>query len=142
MINGIIIDLLAGAVIVAAGLYLVALGVICFIRASSAAKFLLGHAGSGFLHFLELSLRLLLGASLVQRAPALVYPPIFSVFGWILIITTVMLFLVPWRWHRQFAVQVVPYALRYIKLLGISSIALGILLTAFVLPGSAAQLFL
>ena len=131
------IDLLASAVIVAAGLYLVALGTSCFFRPRLASEFLLGHASSGFLHYLELVLRLLLGASLVQKAPTLIYPPIFSLFGWVLIVTTSVLFLVPWRWHRQFALQAVPYALRYIKLLGISSIALGTLLTAAVVTGSA-----
>ncbi len=132
------IDSLAGAVIVAAGLYLITLGISCFIRPSSAAKFLLGHASSGFLHYLELAFRLLLGASLVQKAPALIYPPMFSLFGWVLIATTAVLFLVPWRWHREFASQAVPHALRYIKLLGISSIALGTLLIASVVAGSAA----
>ena len=132
------IDLFAGTVIVVAGLYLIALGISCFIRPSSAATFLLGHASSGFLHYLELALRLLLGVSLVQKAPTLVYPSIFSLFGWVLIATTAALFLVPWRWHRKFALRAVPHALRFIKLLGISSVALGTLLTATVLTGSAA----
>ena len=132
------IDLLAGAVIVSAGLYLVALGTSCFLRPNLASEFLLGHASSGFLHYLELFLRLLLGASLVQKAPTLIYPPIFSLFGWVLIVTTAVLFLVPWRTHRQFALQAVPHALRNIKLLGLSSIALGILLMAPVAAGPAA----
>ena len=130
-------DFLAGAVIVAAGLYLIALGISCFFRPSSAAKFLLGHASSGFLHYLELALRLLLGACLVQRVPSLPCTDILSVFGWVLIITTGVLFLIPWRWHQQFALKAVPQALRHIKLLGASSIALGGTLTACVAMGSA-----
>ena len=129
-------DLLAGAVVVGAGLYLVALGICCFIQPRLAAKFLLGHASSGFLHYLELAIRLLVGASLVQRAPAIFYPAFFSVSGWILIGTTIVLLMVPWRWHREFAQQAVPLALRHIKLLGIASIAIGIMVTAIVLTGS------
>ena len=132
------IDLLAGAVIVAAGLYLIGLGISCFFRPNLASEFLLGHASSGFLHYLELVLRLLLGASMVQKAPALAHPPIFSLFGWVLIVTTAVLFLVPWSLHRQFALQAVPHAFRHIKLLGLSSIALGALLIASVAAGSAA----
>ena len=131
------IDLLAGAVIVAAGLYLIVLGVSCFFRPVSAAKFLLGHASSGFLHYLELSLRVLLGACLVQTAPSLSYPATFNVFGWVLIITTAALFLIPWRWHQQFALKAVPQALRHIKLLGASSVALGGALIACLVLGSA-----
>ncbi len=126
------IDLLAGAVIVAAGLYLAALGIGCFSHPGSAAKILLGHASSGFLHYLELALRALLGACLVQRAPSLPYPAIFSAFGWILIVTTAFLFFIPWRWHQKFALKAVPHALHHIELLGASSIALGGMLIACV----------
>ncbi len=132
------IDLLAGAVIVAAGLYLIVLGISCFFRPSSAANFLLGHASSGLLHYLELCLRVVVGASLVQKAPALPYSGVFTVFGWVLITTTAVLFLVPWQWHRKFTLKAVPQAIRHIKLLGISSIALGALLTVCVVAGSAA----
>lgn len=132
------IDLLTGTMIVSAGLYLIALGVSCFFRPGSAANFLLGHASSGFLHYLELTLRMLLGACLIQKAPSLPYPAIFSLFGWVLIGTTAVLFLVPWRWHQQFTLKAVPQALRHIKPLGASSIALGGALIICVAMGSAA----
>ena len=132
------VDLLADCVIVVAGLYLVVLGISCFLRPRSAASFLLGFAGSASLHYLELTLRILVGAALVQRAPALLYPSIFHAFGWVLVLTTLALFLLPWRWHRQFALQAVPYALRAIKLLGVSAMTLGVLLAGSVVAASAA----
>ena len=132
------IDLLAGAVIFAAGLYLVVLGISCFFLPDSAAGFLLGHASSGVLHYLELSLRLVVGASLIQKAPELPQPSLFTLFGWVVIITTTVLFFVPWRWHRAFTLKAVPRALRHIKLLGASSVTLGALLIACVAVGSAA----
>ena len=131
------IDLLSGAVIFAAGLYLIALGISCFVRPRSTATFLLGHASSGFTHYLELALRVLLGVCLVQRAPSLRYPAVIELFGWVLLITTALLFLIPWRWHQQFALKAVPLALRHIRLLGASSIALGGTLLTFVALGSA-----
>lgn len=131
-------DVLASAVIVAAGLYLVVLGVGCFIRPNSSSKFLLGFASSGFFHYLELALRVVVGVSLVHASPGLSFPTIFNVFGWVLIVTSVAMFVVPWRWHQQFAQRAVPQALRYIKLLAVSSIALGVVLVASVVVGSAA----
>ena len=123
-------DLLASAVVVAAGLYLAALGVSCFVRPDAAAKFLLGFASSAFLHYLELALRVLVGASLVHNAHALPYPLAFNVFGWVLIVTSLVMCLVPWRWHRHFSQRAVPQALRYIKLLGVASVVLGVVLVA------------
>ena len=75
------IDLLAGVVIVAAGLYLIVLGIGCFFRPSLAANFLLGHASSGLLHYLELCLRIVVGSALIQKAPALPYSQIFNLVG-------------------------------------------------------------
>lgn len=76
-------------------------------------------------------------ASLVHTSPSLPHPPIFHGFGWILIVTSLVMFVVPWRWHRKFAQRAVPQALRYIKLRGVSSIALGATLVASVVWGSA-----
>lgn len=132
------IDLLASAVIVAAGLYLIALGVGCFVRPNAAAAFLLGFASSAFVHYRELAVRVVVGAALVAKAAALPYPPLFNAFGWVLIVTSIAMFVVPWRWHRQFAQQAVPYALRSIKLLGACSIALGTVLVAAVVTGTGA----
>lgn len=127
------IDFLASAVIVAAGLYLFALGASCFVRPTSAAKFLLGFASTAFVHYLELALRVLVGVALVHKAPALPNPWVFNIFGWMLVATSLVMCLVPWRWHRRFAQRAVPQALRTIKPLGVSSMALGVGLVASVL---------
>lgn len=132
------IEVLAGAVIVAAGFYLILLGVSCFVQPTFAARFLLGFASSASVHYLELALRALVGASLVHTAPALAYPTIFNTFGWVLIVTSLVLCVVPWRWHRRFAQQAVPHALRYIKLLGVSSFVLGIVMAWCVLQALVA----
>lgn len=134
----VMIDGVASAVIVAAGLYLAVLGIACFVRPDSAANFLLGFANSAFVHYVELALRALVGAALVHSAAALSYPLVFIVFGWVLIVTSLVMFVVPWRWHQQFAQRAVPQALRYISLLGVSSITLGVALVAAVVWGSAA----
>lgn len=121
-------EYLAFAIVVVAGVYLVALGVGCFVRPNFAARFLLGFARSAFEHYLELALRVLVGASLVEMSGAPACPPIFNVFGWVLIVTSLLMFVMPWRWHQQFAQQAVPQALRYITLVGAASIMFGVAL--------------
>jgi len=117
---------------------LIALGISSIFRSTSAEKFLLGQAASVG-QYLELSVRVIAGAALVQKSSALPYPQVFSLFGWVLIVTSAALCLVPWRLHRRFALQAVPQTLRYIKLLGTASIVLGGLLKAAVFTGSAAN---
>jgi hypothetical protein len=125
-------DALALTVVLLTGAYFVGLGVASLVMPQAAARFLLGFAGSAAAHYVELLLRLIVGAAFVVRAPALPWPTVFMLFGWGLVLTTIGLCAVPWRWHRRFAERTVPQALRHLPLLGVASLALG----AFVL-GSA-----
>lgn len=119
------IEALASLLVLLAGLYLLGLGVVSLADPARATRFLLGFAGSARAHYLELALRLAVGAAFIWRAPHLLFPGLFSLFGWVLAITTAGLFLVPWRWHQRFAQSSVPHALRHLRLLGIASLALG-----------------
>lgn len=105
--------------------YLAGLGACALLRPGWARSFLLGHASSPRLHYLELALRLLVGGALLVRAPALPWPQAFTFVGWVLVGTTLVLALVPWRRHQAFAQRTVPQALRFLPLLGVASLGLG-----------------
>jgi hypothetical protein len=105
--------------------YLVGLGACALLRPALARRFLLGHASSPRLHYLELALRLLVGGALLVRAPAMPWPQAFTFVGWVLVVTTLVLALVPWRRHQAFAQRTVPQALRFLPLLGVASLGLG-----------------
>lgn len=116
---------LAFGVIALTGLYLVALGGCALLRPAWARAFLLGHAGTAGRHYLELALRLLVGVALLVLAPELPWPRVFTMAGRILVVTTLVLALVPWRRHQAFARRSVPQALRFLPLLGAVSLAVG-----------------
>ena len=116
---------LALVVVVLVALYMLALGTASLFVPAQASRFLLGFAGSPSVHFAELFLRLVAGAALVQYAPNMHFPAAFGLFGWVLLISTAGLLLVPWQLHRRFAQQAVPHAIRYIALIGAVSTAFG-----------------
>lgn len=126
------------AVVVLAGLYLLALGAASLVVPARASRFLLGFAGSRSVHFAELLLRFVTGAALVLHAPRMLLSGAFSIFGWVLLVTTACLLLVPWRWHHRFAQQTVPRAVRHITLVGLASLALGGFMLAALAYGAAA----
>ena len=95
------------------------------ITPALARRFLLGFARSRALHYLELTLRLVVGSAFLLCAPAVRFPLAFTTFGWAIVLTTVVLVLVPWRWHQHFALQAVPRALQFLPLLGVASLLLG-----------------
>ena len=132
------VEILSLGTVVLAGLYFIALAGVSLFIPAQAKRFLLGFAGSFQKHFVELFLRLLVGAAFVLHAPQTSLSVVFSSFGWVLLLTTAALLIIPWKWHRRFAQYSVPKATQYIKLIGWVSLALGGFILAAVFGGSAA----
>ena len=133
-----LIEVFALVAIVLTALYLLALGAASLVAPARASRFLLGFASSQPLHFVELFLRLLVGAALVLYAPRMFLSGAFNLFGWVLLVTTACLLLVPWQWHHRFAQFAVPRVTRYIGLVGVASLVIGGFILAAVARGSAA----
>ncbi|MDQ3056494.1 MAG: hypothetical protein M3Q96_01910 [Pseudomonadota bacterium] len=132
------IEFLAQAIVVLTGVYFIVLAGASLLAPAHATRFLLGFAGSASAHYMELFLRFLIAGAFLLHAPGMAFPRVFSGFGWVLVVTTSCLLLVPWRWHQRFAGYVVPRAIRYIPLIGVTSLLIGSLILAAVIRGSAA----
>ncbi|MFK8032389.1 MAG: hypothetical protein AB8G18_19370, partial [Gammaproteobacteria bacterium] len=104
-------------VLVIAG-YFFWLGWICLFRRERAVAFLGLFASSAKAHFIEMGLRVLAGACLIGAAPRMLFGDAVYVFGLILIATSLVLILLPWRWHRAFAQRVIPGVFSRPTLLG------------------------
>jgi hypothetical protein len=129
-------DLLASTLVVLAALYLIGLAVAVVLAPAHAAQFLGGFASSASTHYLELVLRLIAGWAFLQYAPQMLFSGFFVVGGWILVVTTLALFAVPWRWHQRFAQWGVPHATRNLRPVAAASFMFGgFILTALILGG-------
>ena len=119
------LDAIAVTLVIGAGAFLVALALALVARPRTASRFLLGFAGSAGAHYAELGVRALAGWAFLRHAPGMVFPRVFSGFGWILLVTTAVLLLLPWRWHRSFARKTVPPALERSGLMALGALAGG-----------------
>lgn len=128
-------DLLVSVPVLLAGLYLVTLAAVALISPQRATRFLSSFASSAPAHFLELFVRLVVGAALVLYAPHMKFPGLFAVFGWVIVVTTIGLLAMPWRWHRRFATWSVPYATRSMWLFALGSLAAGVFVLLSVVLG-------
>lgn len=126
----------AWSVVMLAGCYLLALGAAALLAPAAATRFLLGFVGSAPLHYLELVVRFIIGAAVLAHAPRMMFPAIFSAVGWMLLITTGFLCLVPWRVHQRFAQRSVPQALRHLPWVGLASLMFGGAILAAVVRGA------
>lgn len=126
---------LAVTVVVLTSLWLMTQGIAALIARPRVERFLEAFARSAKAHYLEQVLRLIAGAGLVLAAGTMQFTMLFRVFGWIVIVTSCGLLLIPWTWHRAFARWAVPWALRHLGLYALGSIALGgLMLYAVVAP--------
>ena len=124
-VRRLMIEFLAQATVVLAAVYLIGLAVASIFAPARATGFLNAFAGSARAHYTEISIRLIVGAALVVAGPGMLYGQVFYLFGWIIVATSIMLLLLPWRWHHRFAQIVVPPLTRRVWLFGLLSLPLG-----------------
>lgn len=129
-----ILDLLSVIVIFLTASYLVVFGAACLVRPEGAKRFLEGFAASAKAHYFEMTIRLIVGLAFVRYAPHISQRPIFTVVGAMIIVTTAVLLLIPWRWHQRFAKRSVAQAIRYLTWIGIASVAFGTIIMWSALP--------
>jgi hypothetical protein len=120
-----------------AALFLLALASSALFAPSRATAFLMSFATTPGKHYLELAVRILVGVAFVVSAPRMAFESAFSVFGWLLVGTSLALGVLPWHLHRRFASQAVPRALRYMPVLGIASLVFGAVIIGAVVHGAA-----
>lgn len=120
--------LLARAVVASVAVYLVVFGLAAWMAPDRTGRYLLAFAGTPRLHWVELLLRAVAGAAFVVLSPGVEYSSAFLAVGWVLLLSTAGLVLVPWHWHRRFAQQSVPRALEHLPLVGAASVMAGALI--------------
>lgn len=123
-----ITSLLSGIVLVSFCLFLIGLAVVIAATPTLAERFLTSFARSARAHYTEQGSRLLVGAAMVNFAPSMWFPDLFKLFGWLLVITAVVLLLTPWEWHHRFGKWAIPLAIRHLRLFAIGAFTLGALI--------------
>ncbi|MBW3566983.1 MAG: hypothetical protein KY410_03325 [Proteobacteria bacterium] len=127
---------LAGAVVTGVALGMVATALLGVAAPEHLRRFLRGFASSARAHYLEMLVRVIAGAAFITYSPEMTPQDIFRLFGWIIVLTSAALLLVPWQWHRRFADIVIPVVVRHLPLYALVSLALA----AFIVYGMMAPL--
>lgn len=120
------LNTLAVGIVVLAGIWLIGLAIIAFAKPDLVKVCFGKFASSAFTHFLEMFLRLIVGAAFVIYAAQMKFSVVFTVFGWILLLTTAVLLFVPWKLHRRFADRSLPMVNKWMTLFGFVSFVGGI----------------
>lgn len=127
---------IATCIVIAAGLYLIALAVVAFVRPASARRFLLGFARTAAVHYAEMAARISVGIALIIASPRMLYAQFFFWFGIILLASSAVLLCLPWTWHRSMGERLLPGLVRVPGVVGAVSFILGGLLIAATVVGA------
>ena len=117
--------ILSGFIVVSTGVFLIGMSVVIAAKPMLAQRILKSFASSPRAHYTEQAIRLTVGAAIVVFAPSMLFSNFFMFFGWLLVVTTVGLLLIPWQWHHKFGEWAIPLAIRHLKLYAIGTFVLG-----------------
>ena len=121
-----LVEKLAATIVFIAGVWLMGLAAVAFAKPGSAKYFLSRFASSAFTHFLEVFLRIIVGIAFIIYSSRMKFSGVFTVFGSVLILTSVVLLFVPWKLHRRFADWSLPLATGRMLLFGFVSLIGGL----------------
>ena len=96
-------QIVALAVIVGAGLWLLWVGALMAIRPTRALRLLRRTATSTTANVVEQGLRMLGGVALIVRSPEAKLPDGFEIAGWFIAVSSAILLATPLRWHSGYA---------------------------------------
>lgn len=133
------INLLASILVLLAAFYLIGFAGLLLVSPARGKRFLGEFASSAFTHYLELAIRLIAGVAILLYAPQMLFSGFFVILGWVLVMTTVGLFAVPWQWHRRFAQWGVPHATRHLRLIAVASFVFGGFVLVSVMLGNGTE---
>ena len=121
-------SVVAAVVVVVFALSLITFTGVAFAKPARAERFLVAFASSARAHYVEQVFRLLIGAALVVLSRTMWQPKVFWLLGWALVVSSVVLLCLPWRWHDRLGERLRPMLVRYLRLYALGAFALGALL--------------
>ncbi|MGV3578969.1 hypothetical protein [Brevundimonas sp.] len=95
--------LVAQGLVVLAGVWLIALGVLMAVAPQRSLSALAAMGGSARIHFGEMAIRAFAGLVLIGAAPASRLPLVLTVFGGFLIVSAVVIAVLPRHWHSTYS---------------------------------------
>ena len=91
-------------VVLAGAAWLGIVGVVCLVHPERARQGLAQMGANWRIQLGEHIPRAIMGAAMVLRAPAAKAPAVFEVAGWFILASSIVILLLPMRWHNAYAV--------------------------------------
>lgn len=90
-------------IIIAFGLFFIGCGGLMLLNPVKARAILRNAGSTNFINYAEITLRMVPASALIIYADLSEYPKLFKVFGWFMLVTSLILYFVPRKLHHDFS---------------------------------------
>ena len=87
------------------GLFIIFIGFIMLVKPKKARTTLRKAGSTNFINYAEITIRLIPATALILHSDFSKYPEAFKIFGWIMLITSLILYIVPRKFHHKFSMK-------------------------------------
>ena len=117
---------LAKWVIVLFGIFIIFVGFLMLLKPQKARNTLRKAASTNFINYAEITIRLFPAIALILYSDFSKFPEAFKIFGWFMLITSLILYIVPRKIHNNFSMKSADILKPiYIRLLSLFAFLLG-----------------
>lgn len=99
------IETIAKWTVVLFGLFFISIGFLMLINPKKARKVLRKAGSTNFINYAEITIRIIPAVGLILSANYSKFPDIFKIFGWFMLLTSLVLYFVPRQLHHKFSVK-------------------------------------
>ena len=92
-------------IVICFGLFIIVAGVLMLFKPKKANTTLRKFASTNFINYTEITIRLVVGIAFIIYSDFVKFPEIFKIFGWFMLITALILYLVPRKLHHNFSTR-------------------------------------
>lgn len=92
-------------VVIFFGIFIIFIGLVMLINPIKARNILRKAGSTNFINYTEITLRLIPAIALILCSELSKFPIAFKIFGWIMLITSLILYVVPRKIHHKFSMK-------------------------------------
>ncbi|MBU1094966.1 MAG: hypothetical protein KKB34_00680 [Bacteroidetes bacterium] len=113
-------------VIILFGIFIIFVGFLMLLKPQKARNTLRKAASTNFINYAEITIRLFPAIALILYSDFSKFPEAFKIFGWFMLITSLILYIVPRKIHNNFSMKSADILKPiYIRLLSLFAFLLG-----------------
>lgn len=99
------VDVIAKWTVILFGIFFFGVGFLMLFKPEKANQILSKAGSTNFINYAEITIRIIPAAAMIFVADLSKFPEVFTVFGWFMLCTSLVLYFVPRRIHHNFSVK-------------------------------------